>query len=386
MIKEGGTKLRVPRESLNTANPPTAPVFFNPAAELNRDISVAVTEATGGITFCDALSGIGSRGVRIAKEVSRPTKVTFVDFNEDSLSLARKNASHNGVIGKSTFVHEDTNRFLFSRFRRNQKFDYVDIDPFGTPAPFLQAACAAASDGAILSVTATDTAVLCGVYPEVARRRYSAVPLKSEFKHETGLRILVNACRRAAALGDLGIEPVLAHSTLHYFRAFMRVVLGARAADRTMEGEGYLILCRKCKHAVSSPKSRGDCPRCGSLVVPGGPLWVGPLVDEAILKRAIEVSRERGFDDAERVLRSLIGVNDFPPVSYSLDRIAAELRIPGISDSLVSQELARRGLRSMRQPFEKRGLKTDADYSELVSAVRAVSGLSPEVSLHPMQK
>ena len=365
--------LHVPSVSLKTSDPPTAPVFFNPAAHLNRDVSVLLTESTRGTTFCDSLCGIGSRGVRIAKEVHRPMKVTFVDFNEDALLIARKNVAANRVLGSCSLVHAEATTFLCSRFRRVQKYDYVDIDPFGTPASFLQAAFVAASDGATVSITATDTAVLCGVYPEVSVRRYSAVPLKSEFKHEVGVRILVNASRRAAAINDLGVEPVLAHSTKHYIRVYLRVVLGARAADRSAQNEGYVIKCRKCRHVQSSRKQMDRCPKCRSTVVPAGPLWIGPLVDPKILTKSISASDERGFRDAGKLLRSLVGVNDFPPYSYALDRMTAELRVPGVSDSLVAQQLMNNGHKSMRQPFEKTGLKTDADYSEVVAAVRAIS-------------
>ncbi len=310
--------------------------------------------------------------------------VTLVDFNEDSLLLARRNAVENRVLGKCTLVRDEANRFLHSRYGRDNKYDYVDVDPFGTPAPVLHATFIAASDGGMVSVTATDTAVLCGVYPEVAFRRYSAVPLKSEFKHEVGARILVNSCRRAAAVGDVGIEPVLAHSTKHYFRVYLRMVLGARAADKSVENEGYIIECRRCKHIQSSPKPMDKCAKCGSPVVGAGPLWTGPLVDVRVLQKALTVCGEEGFTDAGKLLRSLAGINDFPPYSYNLDKVTAELKVPGVSDSLVSGELAKIGRRSMRQPLEKTGLKTDADYSEVVAAVRSVSGGESGRPLHPM--
>ncbi|MCU0373510.1 MAG: ATP-binding protein, partial [Ignavibacteria bacterium] len=41
-------------------------------------------------------------------------------------------------------------------------FDYIDIDPFGSPCPFLDAAIKRLSRGGILAVTATDTSALAG--------------------------------------------------------------------------------------------------------------------------------------------------------------------------------------------------------------------------------
>ncbi len=126
---EGSTRLIVPKVSLERAEPPTTPAFFNPAASTNRDISVALTEASTGTTFCDSLAGVGSRGIRIAHEVSRRMNVTLVDFNTLSLRLARRSALLNNVGRKCKVVEAETNSFLYSRFRRNEKFDFVDIDP-----------------------------------------------------------------------------------------------------------------------------------------------------------------------------------------------------------------------------------------------------------------
>lgn len=43
-----------------------------------------------------------------------------------------------------------------------QGYEVVDLDPYGTPAPLLDSALQAVSDGGLLMVTATDMANLCG--------------------------------------------------------------------------------------------------------------------------------------------------------------------------------------------------------------------------------
>jgi tRNA G26 N,N-dimethylase Trm1 len=42
-------------------------------------------------------------------------------------------------------------------------FDIIDIDPYGTAAPFLDGACMAVTQGGLLSITCTDMPVLSGV-------------------------------------------------------------------------------------------------------------------------------------------------------------------------------------------------------------------------------
>jgi len=372
-IVEGKTTLLVPSTSLTKSEPPTTPFFFNPAASVNRDISVAITEAVGGgATFCDSLAGIGARGVRVANELSRRIDVTMVDFNPSALRVARRNARANS-LKRCEFVRSEANTFLFSRFRRDSKFDFVDIDPFGTPAPYIQGAFGAAADGGVVSLTSTDTAVLCGVYPEVCRRRYSSVPLKNEFKHETALRILLNACRRIAGMNDIGIEPIAAHSTRHYLRVYARVRAGAAQADRSRGQEGFIASCERCGERRSSSLPMVKCDGCGVAILSAGPLWRGPLTDPRVVGAALNVSRRSNLGGGAKALDALLGVEDFPPYSYSVERISSALKVPGVSQSEVMRRLASNGYRVMKQPFEKTGFKTEATYGAVAEAVSAVS-------------
>ena len=56
------------------------------------------------------------------------------------------------------------------------RFDYIDIDPFGSPVGFVDSAMRSIKNGGVVACTATDTAALCGVYPRVCQRRYGAIP------------------------------------------------------------------------------------------------------------------------------------------------------------------------------------------------------------------
>ena len=53
-----------------------------------------------------------------------------------------------------------------SRPPAGERFDVVDLDPYGTASPFLDGAVQAVSEGGLLMVTCTDMAVLAGAYPE----------------------------------------------------------------------------------------------------------------------------------------------------------------------------------------------------------------------------
>lgn len=368
---EGGTRLMVPKVSLERAEPPTTPVFFNPAAATNRDISVAITEASQGKRFCDSLAGVGSRGIRIAKEVRRKMDVTLVDFNALSLRLARRSILLNGVTRKCSVLSEEANSFLYSMFRRNEKFDFVDIDPFGTPVPYLQAGLNAVADEGILSFTATDTAVLCGVYPRVSLRRYGAATLNNSFHHETAVRVLLGWCQRVAGSIDMGIVPIAAHVTKHYIRVFVRARVGATKADASLKSLGFVMKCTSCAHTWAGREPAERCIECGQKARHAGPLWIGEVTDEELVRNAAEEAKARGFSKAEETLRSLLGVDSFPPYSFSIEEICSTLKVASVSPERVAQALKSSGFRCTAQPFEKTGLKSDCSMREMIAAVKA---------------
>lgn len=51
---------------------------------------------------------------------------------------------------------------MYSHQSMEDRFDVIDLDPYGSPAIFLDGAVQAIRDGGLLLVTCTDMAVLCG--------------------------------------------------------------------------------------------------------------------------------------------------------------------------------------------------------------------------------
>jgi tRNA (guanine26-N2/guanine27-N2)-dimethyltransferase len=370
VTREGSTDLYVPAESLGAKEPKTYPAFFNPAARVNRDVSVAVARATGPATFLDALAGTGARGVRVANEASESVAVTLVEFNEASAAIARKNAKRNHVEERCRVVREESNAYLHSRFGRLERFDAVDVDPFGTPAPYVQGALSATSDGGIVSITATDAATLCGVYPSVAYRRYGAHVPKSEFAHEAAVRVLTGFCARVGGVVDAGIEPVAAHTTLHYLRVYLRVVRGAAKSDRCLKEVGYVLTCGACHENSVSAGCASSCPRCGSKAKPIGPMWTGGLVDGEVIGKAAKHCSRLGWRGAVGALEALEGCDGFPPFGYSMEEITSREKLSSVRFQKILDSLRASGRAAMRQPFGSSGLKTTASYQEVLAAVR----------------
>jgi tRNA (guanine26-N2/guanine27-N2)-dimethyltransferase len=103
---EGNTRLLVPAASLTKKVPPKTPAFFNPAAKLNRDISILlyrtfISECKHHTkTFADAFSGIGARALRVAVEVPEMENIYLNDINILAIEAAKKAAELNGVEEK----------------------------------------------------------------------------------------------------------------------------------------------------------------------------------------------------------------------------------------------------------------------------------------------
>jgi len=56
---------------------------------------------------------------------------------------------------------------LYAHREESDRVDVIDLDPYGTAAPFIDSAVQAVADGGLLCVTCTDLAVLAGSnYPE----------------------------------------------------------------------------------------------------------------------------------------------------------------------------------------------------------------------------
>ena len=62
---------------------------------------------------------------------------------------------------KIKIVNEDTNKYMFN-CEEIDKFDIIDLDPYGSMVPFLYSTLKAIKKRGLLCVTCTDTRVLCG--------------------------------------------------------------------------------------------------------------------------------------------------------------------------------------------------------------------------------
>ncbi len=359
-VKEGKTEIEV-REG----------VFYNTKMSTLRNVSVSFLNAAsagmGSILDCTAATGI--RGIRYALECGAKD-VVMLDMNESAYDNSVENASRNGVDAK--VLHTSIQEFANTT---KAKFDVIDLDPFGTPAPHIFDLMKISKDGTLLMVTATDTAVLCGAHAKACMKIYGAKPMHNELCHEAGLRILIGYIVRNAAQFDFGIEPLLAISDMHYMRVFLRLKKGADRAADSIEKIGFASACSRCHNFSYStgiaPRIETRCDFCGSEMTLAGPLWLGRLYDKGILKKMLgdAVLDSHGFAVLERIYGELD-----VPFFYVVPKITRYLGISGVPFDGIIRNL---GAESSRTHFSAEAIKTNAKIREVVDAVKkaSVSGL-----------
>jgi tRNA (guanine26-N2/guanine27-N2)-dimethyltransferase len=375
IIREGKVQVLVPKLKAYGVTPSDyapskAPVFYNPVMEFNRDLTVLAFQAyqrmlNREISICEPLTSQGIRGIRFAAEIAGVKRVLISDINERAFKVAKHNVQLNGLEKMIAVRHRDANCVLSCNASPKKRFDIVDIDPFGTPAPFLSSALRALRNHGLLASTATDLAPLCGVHSKACIRKYGGKPLRTEYCHELAVRLLAGCTAVLAAKHDIGIHVVFSHSSEHYIRLYAQIVYGAVKADESVKTLGYILHCFNCLHRETTRQPFGNlnCPECGSKMDYAGPLWLGSIFDQQFIESMIKENQTVAFKSNARIskLLSLTKQEALAPITYYLlDKLSGKLGLPSPSIQAFSNALHNGGYQAVPTHFNPRGIRTNA--------------------------
>ena len=279
-------------------------------------------------TILDALSASGLRALRYAQEIPFVTSVTSNDLLKAAVESIKLNVQHNRLESKISVSHDDAIAHMYTliaqELRRrdargkpvkSQKYDVVDLDPYGSAAPFIDAAVQAVrDDGGLLCVTCTDSGVWASNgYPEKCYSLYGGVPVKGWYSHEAGLRLVLHSIETAAAKYGLAIEPLVSLSIDFYVRVFVRIkkspamvkfqggknmvvyscdsgcgawktqLLMKNKAAANKKGSGIFY-----KHSFAqAPTTEPSCEHCGGTMHLAGPMYGGRIQSPPFIKRIL---------------------------------------------------------------------------------------------------
>lgn len=367
-IIEGKTKIVVPKSSLSEKVPPKKPVFFNPKAKLNRDFSIIAYSAflenfQAPKIFLEGLAGIGARGLRVAKELA-VDRVIVNDLNPSALQLAKRSAMLNNLTNFETSENEVC-RFLISYARKGNRGSIVDIDPFGSPAKYLDCAIRATMHGGLLSATATDLQVLHGLFKKACKRRYGGLPIKTSYSNEIAIRLILGCLEEIAARLDITVVPLFVESDLHYYRTFVKIL---NKPDQR-ENLGFVLHCKDCGNRTTSSKQKDVCEICGSKLDVAGPLWIGNLFDKDFVK-IMRKQISNFFVDkmCEKIIIKSELESELPPTYFTLDEISSRMKVSPLKLDEAISKLKSAGFLASPTSLNSTGFRTSANVDEIISA------------------
>ncbi|KAH9508918.1 tRNA methyltransferase 1 [Bulinus truncatus] len=406
-ISEGCAKIVLPES-----------VFYNPVQEYNRDLTIAIiseyaaqhlkkkdgthlTDAEtaannetpqvgkkypNGITIFEGLAASGLRSVRFGLEIPGIKQVIANDFDKNAVEFIEKNIQKNALEDIVKANYRDASIAMYECRSTEKQFDVIDLDPYGSPAVFLDAAVQAVKDGGLLCITCTDAAVLCGNAPEKCSANYGAISLRSKYCHEMGLRIMLQCLDSHANRYGRYIVPLISLSIDFYFRLFVQVFSGQKQVKHSCTKKSLVFECVGCGSYLLQPlaealpaKGNGNfkfipgsgpivpqiCEHCKHHYKIGGPIWSAPLHDTDFVKKIITrvSSGLHNLKTSERILGMLnVAHEELPdvPFFYVLDAICSVLHCCAPSMVTFRSALLNAGYRVSLSHAAKNSYKTDA--------------------------
>lgn len=380
----------------------------------------------------DALSASGLRALRYALEIPFLTSVVANDLSASAAESIKLNVEHNGVADKVSVTNDDALALMYRSIAADlskkdkrgnpgkaHKFDVVDLDPYGTAAPFFDAAVQSVrDDGGLLVVTCTDSAVWAGhAYCEKSFALYGGIPVKGLHSHEVALRLILNSIATSGARYGLAIEPLLSLSIDFYTKVFVKVTrspsavkfLGAKTmlAYSCDQGcgswETQPILKSKAvpnkkgsgsfyKHTMAlAPTTDRFCQHCGFKMHLSGPMYGGQIHSQDFIHRLLEEVPKASSEvygtlpRLEGMLRTVLeefipgpdpptdvdpkdaesAVVDHTPFFFIPGRISSVLSCATPTDDLFRGAILHLGYRVGRSHCRGGSIKTDAPWSTI---------------------
>ncbi len=347
IINEGSAKVKVEKTEKISSE---MEVFYNPAMKLNRDIAVLFLDAIPekNLRVGLPMEATGIRGIRFLKELS-DDKVESIEMNDRDMDAAEAMAENIKLSNVSSdkakkviIRNTDANIFLLS----SRKFHYIDIDPFGTPNPFLDSSMKALRNHGYLAVTATDTAALAGTSKNACIRKYWAIPRRDSCMHETAVRILIRKVQLVGAQYHAALFPLLSYHDLHYYRVYFRCFVSKEQTDKVLSQHGM----------------DGNA----------GLLWLGDLWDNKLVE---EMMKKTSEDKLKKFLNVFLEESKIKTIGfYDIHEICERKKITPIPkfDKIIGK-ISELEYMASRTHFCLTGIRSDISEKELISVVKKLS-------------
>jgi tRNA (guanine26-N2/guanine27-N2)-dimethyltransferase len=357
--------------------------------------------ASNHFSVFEAFSATGLRSIRYAAEVPNLFPIIANDMDEAAYETIQQSISLNANVQDRVFANlgEATDVMYKHRLGASQ-LDIIDLDPYGTAAPFVDAAIQSVKHRGLLCVTSTDMRSLAGVQGGICFARYGSVPCTwpKAYRNEVGLRILLNFLQQTASRYGKYVEPLLAVFIDFYVRVFVRVHESGLEAQRAIQHQAYVYACNSCPSyflqplgaiknygeanekvvcAKGPPVEQQDCPCCHSQLSLHGPIYTGPIYQSKVVEQLLhqlETDPKWSYLPCKDRLRGFLTVlghecADIPLFVDSND-MSKLLRTSPPPQAAIREVLRKRGYRVSTCHWKPTALKTDAPIELLWDIMR----------------
>lgn len=400
-VQEGKAMILTPKQD---------EVFYNPIQQFNRDLSIMVIKAydeirhekiqaikkksknkrtkLNGLKILESLAASGLRSCRYGLEIPEAGKIVANDMLAEAVKSINKNVEYNKLTDKVVANQGDAIKFMGST---DEKFHIVDLDPYGTAAPFIDSAIQCLEDDGMLLVTCTDAGVLAGSgYPEKCFALYGGnnfgnAYVNGESNHEVGIRLILNLIASTAAKYKKTIEPMLSLSIDYYFRVFVKVKTSPinvkNHASETMLTYG----CNGCGHKIVQPlgmknntkfqypKLQGpissNCQYCGTSYNVAGPMYAGNLHNREFIDKVLKINESSDkeiYATHERIKGMLTLASnelDDAPFFFNLNQLCSIFKSPPISIEQYTKAVGNLGYKVSLTHAKKNCVKTNLPWN-----------------------
>eukprot|EP01125_Pyxidicula_operculata_P003019 TRINITY_DN1311_c0_g1_i1.p1 TRINITY_DN1311_c0_g1~~TRINITY_DN1311_c0_g1_i1.p1 ORF type:complete len:527 (-),score=126.94 TRINITY_DN1311_c0_g1_i1:1305-2885(-) len=391
-------------------------VFYNPVQQFNRDLSILMIKLfieqrkeevkKEGINILEALSATGLRSIRYFKEIEGINTILVNDIEPAAVETIRKNIEFNKIDTSKCIPNQgDATMVMYNASRdKTLKFDVVDLDPYGTASPFLDAAVQAVDNGGLLCVTCTDLAVLCGSHNETCFAKYNAIPVKGRHCHEFALRIVLANIQSHAIRYKRYIQPVVSIYVDFYVRIFVRVFDSAQQTKNAFSRVGMAFQCGGCNsfwtkpYGVVEKDAKGNskykmtigppvgekCPYCTSSIKMGGPLWLDSIHDVNVVKKALSHLSAPETKELYKTHKRIFGLfsvcgEELPdvPLFYLHSALFSTLKLESAPLDVFRSSIISAGYRVSGSHCDAVAIKTDAPNDVLWDILRCWHKVKP---------
>lgn len=400
-VQEGKATILTPKQD---------EVFYNPIQQFNRDLSIMAIKAydeirhekiqaikkknknkrtkLNGLKILESLAASGLRSCRYGLEIPEAGKIVANDMLAEAVKSINKNVEYNKLTDKVVANQGDAIKFMGST---DEKFHIVDLDPYGTAAPFIDSAIQCLEDDGMLLVTCTDAGVLAGSgYPEKCFALYGGnnfgnAYVNGESNHEVGIRLILNLIASTAAKYKKTIEPMLSLSIDYYFRVFVKVKTSPinvkNHASETMLTYG----CNGCGHKIVQPlgmknntkfqypKLQGpissNCQYCGISYNVAGPMYAGNLHNREFIDKVLKINESSDkeiYATHERIKGMLTLASnelDDAPFFFNLNQLCSIFKSPPISIEQYTKAVGNLGYKVSLTHAKKNCVKTNLPWN-----------------------